>query len=193
MTDPEKESGKQQGLSKEAWTAISAVAVALIGGIVTLASILLSKQPPSSPSSPTPPSGSVVSPNSSSSSTSAPKDSPTQPKIANMPLGKWSGVAKDPSGNSFPINVEINQDCSINKKCGHISVPEIPCNGEITLVNINNDYYEFDVSNFDAASDPKICKPGAGELFRLLPDGRLAYKATYFNTEGVLEKQGNRR
>jgi hypothetical protein len=174
MTDPEKESGKQQGLSKEAWTAISAVAVAIIGGIFTVVTTLLNKQSPSSPSSP---------------STSA----PPQPKVANIPVGKWSGVAKEPSGANFPINVEINQVCSLKQKCGYISVPKVPCYGEISFVDINNDYYEFDVSNFDVRSDPKICKPGAGELFRLLPDGRLAYKATYSNAEGVLEKVGNNR
>lgn len=173
MTDPEKESGKQQGLSKEAWAAISAIAVALIGGIVTIFTTIYK---PSSSSSP---------------STSAPTDFPTQQKVADIPLGKWSGMAKDPSGTSFPINIEIDRDCSLNKKCGYISVPKIPCNGEISFVNINNDYYEFDVSNFDARSDPKICKSGAGELFQLLPDGRLAYKAIYSNAEGVLEKVGN--
>ncbi len=119
MTEPEKEFGKQQGLNKEAWTAISAVAVAIIGGIVTVATTLLNKQP------------------SPGLSSSAPTDSPKQPKMANIPLGKWSGMAKDPSGTSFPINVEINQDCSLNKKCGYISVPKIPCNGEISLVNIS--------------------------------------------------------
>jgi hypothetical protein len=174
MTDPEKESGKQQGLSKEAWTAISAVAVAIIGGIFTVVTTLLNKQPPSSSPSP---------------STSA----PTQPRIANIPVGKWSGVAKEPSGATFPINVGINQVCSLKQKCGYISVPKVPCYGEIAFVDINNDYYEFDVSNFDIRSDLKICKPGAGELFRLLPDGRLAYKATYSNAEGVLEKVGNNR
>jgi hypothetical protein len=173
MTDPEKESGKQQGLSKEVWTAISAIVVALIGGIVTIFATIYKPSPSPSPS------------------TSASIDSPTQPKVADIPLGKWSGMAKEPSGNSFPINVEINQACSLNKKCGYISVPEIPCNGEISFINVNNDYYEFDVSNFDAKSDLKICKPGAGELFRVLPDSRLVYKATYSNAEGVLESVGN--
>lgn len=184
MTDQEKESVKQQGLSKEAWTAISAVAVALIGGTVTVAITLLNKQPSPGSSSTTPSSGVIISPTPSSPSTSA----PIQPEVANIPLGKWSGVVKEPSGTSFPINVEINQGCSLNQKCGYISVPEVPCYGEISFISINNDYYEFDVSNFDARSDPKICKPGAGELFRPLPDGRLAYKATYSNTEGVLDK-----
>ena len=182
MTDPENESGKQRGLSKEAWTAISAVAVALIGGIVTLVTTLVNKQPSPSPSSTAP---------SSDTSLPTPASSPSvpvQPEMANIPLGKWSGVVKEPSGTSFPINVEINQDCSLNQKCGYISVPEVPCYGEISFVSVKSNYYEFDVSNFDTRSDPNICKPGAGELFRLLPDGRLADKATYSNAEGILER-----
>jgi hypothetical protein len=47
MTEPEKESEKQQGISKEAWTAISAIAVALIGGIVTIFVTIYGKSPPS--------------------------------------------------------------------------------------------------------------------------------------------------
>lgn len=182
MSDQEKESGKQQGLSKEAWTAISAIAVALIGGIVTIVTTLYSEQPSPSPSPTNSSSEAVTSPTPSSPSTPV----PVQPEVANIPLGEWSGVAKEPSGTSFPINVEINQDCSLNQKCGYISVPKVPCYGEISFVGIKSNYYEFDVSNFDARSDPNICKPGPGELFRLLSDGRLAYKATYSNAEGIL-------
>jgi hypothetical protein len=184
MTDSDNESRKQQGLSKEAWTAISAVAVALIGGIVTVVTTLVNKQPSPSPSSTTPSSDTVGLPTTSSPSTSI----PVQPEVANIPLGKWSGVAKEPSGASFPINVEINQACNLNQKCGYISVPEIPCYGEISFVSMKSNYYEFDVSNFDTKSNPNICKPGAGELFQLLPNNRLAYKTTYSNAEGILER-----
>lgn len=71
MTDPEKESEKQKGLSKEAWTAISAIAVALIGGIVTIFTTLWR---PSSP--PTPPS---QSPTTTSSAPSGATSVPTVP------------------------------------------------------------------------------------------------------------------
>jgi hypothetical protein len=175
MTYPEKKSGKQQGLSKEAWAAISAIVVALIGGIATVFTTIYKSSPSPSPS------------------TSAPTSSTARQKVAEIPIGKWSGMAKDPSGTSFPINIEINRDCSLNTKCGYISVPEVPCYGEISFINPNNDYYEFDVSNFDTRSDLTACEPGAGELFRLLPDGRLTYKATYSNAEGVLEKVGDSR
>jgi hypothetical protein len=43
MTEPEKESEKRQGLSKEAWATIGAVAVALIGGIFTVIVAILEK------------------------------------------------------------------------------------------------------------------------------------------------------
>jgi hypothetical protein len=179
MTEQEKESEKQKGLSKEAWAAISAIAVALIGGIVTVVTTLDNKQ--SSPSS-SPPSEVVTSPSSPFTSASR------RLEVANIPLGKWSGMAKEPSETPFPIIVEINQACSLNQKCGYISVPEVPCHGEISFVSINDDYYEFDVGNFDAGSDPNLCESGAGELLRLLPDGGLAYKATYSNAEAILER-----
>jgi hypothetical protein len=184
MTDPEKESEKQQGLSKEAWAAIGTIVVALIGGIVTIFTTVW--KPPSSNLSSSPPAG------SSSVSTPVPTvPSSTSVQISDIIFGKWSGVAKEPSGTSFPINVEINRDCNLYKKCGYISVPKVPCYGEISLQKVSNNNYEFDVSNFDSRSNLKLCKPGAGEHFYPLPDGKLAYRATYSNAEGVLEKVGN--
>jgi len=41
MTDPEKESENQKGLSKEAWAAVSAIAVALMGSIITSVTTLM--------------------------------------------------------------------------------------------------------------------------------------------------------
>jgi hypothetical protein len=175
MTDPEKESEKKKGISPEAWTAISAIAVALIGGIVAIANKILDN-PPNIPS----PSSSL------SSSSTSPSSLPLQ--VSNAFLGKWSGIAKNTSGESFRINLEIKRNCSLNEKCGYISVPHVPCYGEISLKEVSSDDYEFDVSNFDNRSNLKICQPGAGERFRLLPDGKLAYKATYSNAQGILEK-----
>lgn len=45
MTEQEKESEKRQGLSKEAWATIGAVAVALIGGIFTVINSIVEKSP----------------------------------------------------------------------------------------------------------------------------------------------------
>ncbi|MEH1872468.1 hypothetical protein [Nostoc sp.] len=186
MSDPEKESEKQKGLSKEAWTAIPTIAVAVIGGIFTITNTIIGGKllpsPSSSPSA-TPTEG------SSSTFTPVPTSSSSTPlRVSNAIRGKWSGVAKEPSGKSFRINLEIQRDCSLKEKCGYISVPDVPCYGEISLHQVSSNDYEFDVSNFDSRSNLKICTPGAGERFNLLSNGKLAYKATYSNAQGILEK-----
>ena len=168
MADPEKESEKQQGFSKEAWTAIGAVAVALIGGAVTIITTIIPKLQIDRPSS-----------------------SPTEfvsPSIntADAIAGKWSGEAKTSSGDFYTINVEIRPACKLNEKCGTISVLQLPCYGEISLKAFQNGDYEFDVSNFNARSSAK-CTPGAGEHFKPRPDGRLSYRADW-GVQGILDK-----
>jgi hypothetical protein len=195
-SDPKQEESSEngtenkKGLSKEAWTAVSAIAVALIGGIVTIATTILNQPLPSPSTSPpsTPPTtGSSSAPNPVP--TVFPTPSASAPlEISNAILGKWLGSAKDPSGASFRIAVEIHRGCHLNKRCGSISVPEVPCYGEISLQNVSNNDYEFYVSNFDSRSNLTLCKPGAGEHFQPLSDGRLAYKATYSDAQGILEK-----
>ncbi|PMB00150.1 hypothetical protein CEN50_04270 [Fischerella thermalis CCMEE 5268] len=84
MTEPEKESEKQQGLSKEAWTAISAIAVALIGGIVTIFVTIYKPSPSPSPS---------TSPSQSSTISSSPSETtpvPTVPPSASVSAQKFS-------------------------------------------------------------------------------------------------------
>jgi len=102
--------------------------------------------------------------------------------------GKWSGQARDPSGTSFRLEVEIDSSCKLNEKCGTISVSHVPCYGEIFLKEANAGDYEFYVDNFDKRSDSKNCQSGAGEHFKLLADGTLSYVATYSGAKGTLEK-----
>jgi hypothetical protein len=171
MADPEQKPRNKQPLSKESWAALSAVAVALIGAAVT---VFTTTYKPSSPDGRSLPATVVPS-------------SLSEEKPADIPLGTWKGMAKEPSGSVFPIAVTIDQACRPNQPCGNIRVPEVPCKGEISLVNIANGYLEFSVDHFDASSDANICKAGGGELLRLLPDGSLAYKTTYSKVEGVLK------
>lgn len=119
MTDLEKESEKQKGLSKEAWTAISAIVVALIGGTVTIANVLLSKPPSQSPTPSTSPSGSVTSPGSSSSS--PPSGSVTPPSSSSTP----TSVPSPPqSAQRIAQDLEaINIDFSDPKAFDHLSNP----------------------------------------------------------------------
>jgi hypothetical protein len=66
----------------------------------------------------------------------------------------------------------------------------VPCYGQISLVGVEDDEVEFRVANFTAESNQQICQPGAGEHFRLRPDGRLAYRTTYEPiTNGTLNRQ----
>ncbi|WP_315788223.1 hypothetical protein [Fischerella sp. JS2] len=84
VTEPEKESEKQQGISKEAWAAISAIAVALIGGIVTIFVTIYKPSPSPSPSN---------SPSQSSTISSSPSETtpvPTVPPSASASAQKLS-------------------------------------------------------------------------------------------------------
>jgi hypothetical protein len=72
MSDPEKESESKRGLSKEAWAAVSAIVVALIGGMVTIFTTIWKPPSGSSPS----PSGSSITPGSPPVPASVPTISP---------------------------------------------------------------------------------------------------------------------
>lgn len=102
--------------------------------------------------------------------------------------GKWFGTAKDASGTSFEVKVEILESCKLEQRCGTIRISHVPCQGELFLQAIEQQDYEFGVDNFtrDSSAD---CTPGAGEHFRLLPDGTLLYTTTYDpKASGILHR-----
>ncbi len=168
--------GDRKGLSKEAWVAISTIAAALITGIVTLV-INLSPKTAAIPPATSTPTVSVV---------SSPAQAPgvTADSIA----GKWFGTAKDDNGAEFEVRLEVRKACGINEKCGSMSVSNTPCEGYISLERAHDPTFEFNVDNFYGDSDREKCAPGAGEEFRLRPDGKLDYLTTYDNTTGILER-----
>jgi len=176
---PETGEGDRKGLSKEAWVAISTIAAALITGVVTLI-IHLYPQPPRPATVPTP--------------TPVPNDaSPARESnvTADAIAGRWSGPAKDSSGKSFQITLEVRKSCVINEPCGSISVSHVPCYGEVFLESATSSEFEFRVDNFYGQSNRQVCQPGGGEHFRLRADGKLAYSTTYEpRAKGLLEKQG---
>jgi hypothetical protein len=131
-------------------------------------------------------------------SQSAPAASPVdvasvEPTASSDPLaamtGSWEGEAVDPSGFRFKVELEVTEGCAMNAPCGKIAVPHVPCRGDISLIDSRDDGYEFNVDRFDASSDASICTPGAGEVFKPLPDGTLHYIATYSGAEGVLHRR----
>ena len=102
-------------------------------------------------------------------------------------IGSWKGTAADPDGTVFQITLDISQYCGLKEFCGSITIPDMPCYGEVFLENVNNGDVEFKVQNFKAGSSPK-CTPGAGEHFRLKSDGSLDYYASYSDAHGTLKK-----
>lgn len=172
----------QSGFSREAWVAIGTLGAALITGVVTLIIHLYPQTPLHGPgvvNSPAPP-----------SPTSAPTQRPNSADNADAIAGKWLGQATDAGGKSFLVTLQIRKACALNEQCGSISVPHVPCYGEVFLEKIDNGDFEFRVANFYGDSNRKLCQPGAGEHFKLRSDGKLLYTTTYEpEAEGLLERQ----
>ena len=165
------EESQKTGLSREAWSAIAAIAVALITGAVTLVTHFASPDEPSAAASPLP--------------VTAPSPDVTADAIA----GRWAGRATDADGVSFDIGLELAPGCALAARCGTISVSHVPCRGAVYLAAVQQGDYEFRVDDFEAPSAAS-CTAGAGEHFRLAPDGTLLYSTTYDpRAHGTLTRQ----
>jgi hypothetical protein len=103
-------------------------------------------------------------------------------------VGHWVGEAGEPGGTRFEVEFEVEPDCAMNRPCGWIAVPHVPCRGRLTLIDSRAEGFEFYVDEFDAASDRSICRPRAGEMLLARPDGAVSYAATYSGARGVLER-----
>lgn len=179
----EEKSDSRKGLSQGAWVAIGTIGAALVTASVALVTHLL--PPTSSTPAPTPTPTAVLSTPSPSPSPSPGFPATTADRIA----GKWAGMAKNRDGTAFQITLEVRRFCAINERCGVISVSHVPCEGEVFLEKVEGDLFEFHVDNFYGRSNRAVCQPGAGELFTLRSDGKLAYTTSYeAGTQGVLER-----
>jgi len=179
----EEKHDAQKGLSQGAWVAIGTIAAALITGTVAVLTHVL---PTASPS----PAPTIT----SSTPTPPPTPGPSRPLIttADAIAGKWSGTAKDSNGTAFQITLDVRNSCALKERCGSISVSHVPCEGEVFLEKVEGDDFEFHVSNFYGRSNRDVCQPGAGEHFRLRPDGKLAYSTTYEpEAQGILTRIEN--
>ena len=181
--DEEKSEGGR-GLSQGAWVAIGTIGAALITAIVALLTHMLPQTSPSPAPTPTP---------TPVAATAAPApSSPSTLNTADVIAGKWAGMAQNSEGTSFKITLDVRKSCALNERCGSISVSHVPCEGEVFLEDIKDGHFEFRVDNFYGKSNPAACQPGAGEIFKLRSDGKLAYTATYEpGTQGTLERIAN--
>ena len=178
-----EEKHAQKGLSQGAWVAIGTIAAALITGTVAVLTHVL---PTASPS----PAPTIT----SSTPTPPPTPGPSRPLIttADASAETWSGTAKDSNGTAFQITLDVRNSCALKERCGSISVSHVPCEGEVFLEKVEGDDFEFHISNFYGRSNRDVCQPGAGEHFRLRPDGKLAYSTTYEpEAQGILTRIEN--
>ena len=173
MTDP---APPKSGLSPAAWSAIAAIVVAVIGGVVTLTTTWWQHAPPKVAPAPvtTPP------------PTLPPTTGATTAADPASWAGGWLGAAQAPGEEPYTVRVTLTKECALNAVCGTIRVPK--CAGRLTLARLSEGAAEFNVDDFDASSDPAVCKPGGGEVLKALPDGTLAYTATYSGATGVLRR-----
>lgn len=107
-------------------------------------------------------------------------------------VGHWTcsySRPPPPWGPDNVIELEVTADCAVGRTCGWISVPSVPCRGRLTLIDIREEGFEFNVDRFDESSDMSTCTPGAGEVLKPLADGTLSYTATYSGATGVLSRQ----
>ena len=166
------------GLSPAAWSGIAAITVALIGGAVTLTTNWWQHAPPK------------MQPAAQSAAPApgpTPATAPAQSAEPSSWAGTWTGVAQAPGEAAFALQITIGEGCVLNAPCGTIRVPK--CVGRLTLARLGaGGEAEFNVSDFDASSDPKVCQPGAGEVLKAGADGTLPYTATYSGATGVLRR-----
>ena len=181
MSETSGDKPPRGGLTPAGWTAISAIAVALIGAIVTLTTSWWQHAPAKAEAPP-------VAVQAAASDTPPAKVEAPQAALPDPSqwAGAWAGSFLE-GGQRRRIELVIAPGCGKGKACGTISVPHVPCKGRISLAEVRPDGAEFSVDSFEAGS-AAACQPGAGEVFRETPEGALAYVATYSGAKGVLTR-----
>lgn len=177
----------RSGMSPAAWAAISAIAVALIGAVVTLTTNWWQHAPPTAETPKADAQSAAGVAEAGKQAVEAPSGAATPP----LPdpaqwAGSWVGSFQE-GGQRRRIELTITAGCAKGKACGTIRVPHVPCTGEISLAEVRPEGAEFSVDRFEPGS-AAACSPGAGEVFRETPEGALAYTATYSGAKGVLTR-----
>jgi len=118
---------------------------------------------------------------------------PTNTAISSTDLiaGKWTGtISGDTGGFSTPIILSIKPSCKAGTVCGTVSVPKIPCSGNLFLKEIQGDVLVFIEQNMKGSS---ACSSGGFEYLQLQADGTLSFKFKFTATSqeatlGVLKR-----
>jgi len=189
LSETSEEKPRGGGVSPAGWTAISAIAVALIGAIVTLTTSWWQHAPAKAEA---PKAGAMT----GASAVAAGSADPVAGKAEGAPAaalpdpsqwaGVWTGTFQE-GGQRRRIELVITPGCAKGKACGTIRLPHVPCTGDISLAEVRPEGAEFSVDRFEAGS-AAACSPGAGEVLRETPEGALAYTPTYSGAKGVLTR-----
>ena len=95
--------------------------------------------------------------------------------------GTWTGFT-----GHFHITFYLNEVCRLNEKCGTFEIPEFSLTGDVTIVNITGNIYEFKGTNMSSG------QPGNEyEYLQLLEDGTIKYHTEGSGTtnEAILYRQ----
>ena len=78
------------------------------------------------------------------------------------------------------------KECKLNEICGTLEIPEFSLTGDVAFVDINNNVYDFNVSNLSSGQQSNNY-----EDLQLQDDGRLFYYTTGSGVTGeaVLERK----
>lgn len=97
--------------------------------------------------------------------------------------GEWTGtITSDTSGFSTPIILSIKTGCTMGNVCGTVSVPKIPCSGNLFFKEMQGDVLIFIEQNMQGSSD---CVSGGTESLQLEPEGSLSLKYKVVLDQGV--------
>jgi inosine-uridine nucleoside N-ribohydrolase len=110
-----------------------------------------------------------------------------QPQVQND-LGvitELAGVWYGDTG-AYTITFHLNDECLLDQVCGTFYIPEFPLSGDVTIVHIVGDRYEFKASNMSPDG-----QAAAYEYLELLPDGTMHYYTTDldYTNEAILTRQ----
>jgi hypothetical protein len=97
--------------------------------------------------------------------------------------GKWTGMlSSDTGGFSTPIALTIKSGCKLGTVCGTVSVPKVPCTGNLFFKEIQGDVLVFVEQNMKGAS---ACSSGGFESLQLQANGTLSLKFTSTSAQGA--------
>jgi hypothetical protein len=89
--------------------------------------------------------------------------------------GQWRGSISGEGGFGTPIELTVKPGCQVGRVCGTVSVPELPCSGDLALTGIRGSTFTFIEQNMGGSES---CVSGGTELLTLQADGTLLFQYT---------------